>query len=99
MPFWHGPSQCHSKQPSRELGSCTPTSQHPDLGMQQGVGCLHQELTTRELQGLVTAQSWPVVPLPEPSRQGGQWGKDPSPFLGKTFLEDLKKTQNMVILW
>lgn len=57
--------------------------------MGQRVGCLHQELTTGELQGLVTAQSWPVVPLQEASRQGGQWGKDPSPSRGKTFLEEL----------
>ena len=31
--------------------------------------------STKEFQGLVTAQSWPVVPLPEASRQGDNGGR------------------------
>lgn len=60
--------------------------------MGQGVGHLYPEVTTRELQGLVAAQSWSVVPLLEASRQVGQRGKDPPPTLGQTLPKSLKET-------
>lgn len=62
----------------------------PILGMGQGVGHFHPQLTTRELQGLVIAQSLSVVPLPEASRQRAQWRKYPSPSPGQTLLEEFE---------